>query len=349
MDFRATIFSEGVERRGMEPKILGSGRLFVDPDVDKAREFFRHKSRAMTNKVTTVKEAVSNLIHDGDYIAIGGFGVNRIPTAVLHEIVRQRKKNLGLSGHTATHDCEILMAGGCVDRCDVAYVVGLEARGLSKASRRAFESGKVEAVEWTNAALAWRYRAAAMGVPFIPVRIMGGTDTLAYSAAREVICPYTGIKLVALPALFPDVAIIHVHRCDVYGNCQIDGIMVSDADLARAAKRVIITTERLIPHDLIRLEPAKTVIPYFCVDAVIEVPYGSYPGNMPYEYFSDEEHLQEWLAAEETEESTQAFLQKYIYGTKDFYEYLNLCGGIEKMQKLRQMEFLLSSNKGNSR
>jgi glutaconate CoA-transferase subunit A len=295
----------------------------------------------MVDKVTTVSEAVARLIHDGDYIAIGGFGTNRIPTAVLHEIVRQGKRHLGVSGHTATHDFQILAAGGCMDRCDVAYVVGLEARGLSRAARRLFEDAGVQATEWTNAALAWRYRAAAMGIPFIPARIMLGTDTLRYSAAKVITCPYTGMKLVALPALYPDVAIIHVHRADRYGNCQIDGINVADNDLARAAKRVIITTERLVPTEEFRREPHRTAIPFFCVDAVIEVPYGSYPGNMPYEYFSDEEHLREWLAAEEDPQTFRKFLDKYIYGTRDFNEYLELSGGIEKLRRLRALEFLV--------
>jgi len=319
----------------------GTRPLFMAPDVDAARQHFRTKAKGMVDKVTTVSEAVARLIHDGDYIAIGGFGTNRIPTAVLHEIVRQGKRHLGVSGHTATHDFQILAAGGCMDRCDVAYVVGLEARGLSRAARRLFEDAGVQATEWTNAALAWRYRAAAMGIPFIPARIMLGTDTLRYSAAKVITCPYTGMKLVALPALYPDVAIIHVHRADRYGNCQIDGINVADNDLARAAKRVIITTERLVPTEEFRREPHRTAIPFFCVDAVIEVPYGSYPGNMPYEYFSDEEHLREWLAAEEDPQTFRKFLDKYIYGTRDFNEYLELCGGIEKLRRLRALEFLV--------
>lgn len=319
--------------------------LFVAPNPDASRDFFRKKSRRLTGKITTVKEAVRSLIHDGDYLAIGGFGTNRIPTAVLHEIVRQRKKDLGLSGHTATHDCQILAAGQCFNRCDVAYTVGLEARGLSKASRRVFESGSVQTVEWTNATLAWRYKAAAMGIPFIPARIMMGTDTEKYSAVRHITCPYTGMQLVALPALYPDVGIIHVHRADIYGNCQIDGIMVSDYDIARAAKRLIITTERIIPHEEIRRRPEQTVIPYYCVDAVIEVPYGSYPGNMPYEYFSDEEHLQEWMAAEKDAASLQKFLDKYIYGPQDFHQYLELCGGISKMQQLRWEELMPGGKK----
>jgi len=292
-------------------------------------------------KVTTVKEAVARLVHDGDYISVGGFGGTRIPTALLHEIVRQRKKNLGLAGHTATHDFQILVAGRCINRCDVAYVIGLEARGLSRTAREAIEKGEIEVTEWTNAALAWRYKAAAMGISFIPTRTMLGTDTVKYSAAVEMECPFTGKKYLALPALFPDVALIHVHRADVYGNCQIDGIMVSDYDLARAAKRLIVTTERLVPEEVIRREPHRTVIPYYLVDAVIEVPYGSYPGNMPYEYFSDESHLQEWLRVEKDPEELARFLERNIYGVEEFWEYVQLNGGLKRMAELRRQEVLV--------
>jgi glutaconate CoA-transferase, subunit A len=320
---------------------IGERRLFTDPDADAAREIFKQKSRKMVDKTSTVAEAVSRWVSDGDYVGVGGFGANRIPTAVLHEIVRQRKKNLGLSGHTATHDFQILVAGQCIDRCDIAYIIGLEARGLSKRARQAVEQGEIEITEWTNAALAWRYKAAAMGVSFIPARSMLGTDTVKYSAAVEMECPFTAKKYLALPALYPDVAIIHVHRSDVYGNCQIDGIMVSDFDLARAAKKLIITTERLVPQEIIRREPHRTAIPYYLVDAVIEVPYGSYPGNMAYEYYSDEEHLREWMQAEQDPDSLEQFLQRNIYGVDDFWGYLEQNGGIARMAQLRRQETLL--------
>jgi len=317
----------------------GEGELFQDPNVDRAREHFRAKSRAMVSKVMTVAEAVSRFVADGEYLSVGGFGGTRIPTAVLHEIVRQGRKGLGLSGHTATHDCQILAASGCFDRCDVAYVIGLEARGLSSASRRYFERSGVRVTEWSNAALAWRYKAAAMGVPFVPARSMLGTDTERASAAVRIECPFTGQTLLALPALYPDVAVIHVHRADVYGNAQIEGIMVADWDLARAAKRLILTTERLVPNAEIRSHPDRTAIPYFLVDAVCEVPYGSYPGCMPYEYYSDEKHLREWLEAEEDPERYKAFLDRYIYEVKGFSEYLERCGGIERLRQLRDEEF----------
>ena len=316
------------------------GKIFTEIDPDVMRDFFRKKSKKMVNKVTTVEKAVSEMIHDGDYIAIGGFGAIRIPTAVLHEIVRQGKKNLGFSGHTSTHDCEILAAGKCFNRCDIAYVIGLEAMGVPKMTRKYFEN-EVEFVEWSNSTMSWRLKAAAMGLSFLPVRTILGTDTGKYSAAKEITCPFTGKKWFAVPALYPDVAVIHVHEADIYGNSHIKGIIVSDTDLARASKRLIITTEKIVPTELFRSNPTNTTIPFYLVDAVIEVPYGSYPGNMPYEYFLDVEHLKAWLNAENDPETYKEFIEKNIYNCKDFNEYLNLNGGLEKLRKLRDIEYLI--------
>jgi glutaconate CoA-transferase subunit A len=325
----------------------GEGQLFADPSAENARQFFATKPRASTDKVTTVADAVRRLVHDGDYVAIGGFGGDRIPTAVAHEIVRQGRQRLRLAGHTATHDFEILCAGNLRGRgqliaaVDVAYVVGLEARGLSPHARRVMESGEVAVTEWSNYALAVRFKAAAMGLPFLPVRSLLGTDTFRHSAACVIACPFTGERLAALPALYPDVAAIHVHEADRFGNCRIRGTTVADLDLARAARRLIITCERLVRNEEIRSDPSRTAIPFFCVDAVCEVPFGSYPANMPYEYFSDEDHLRAWLTAERDEASYREFLDRYLFGVKDFNEYLDRCGGLTRMQQLRRQEFLL--------
>jgi glutaconate CoA-transferase subunit A len=335
----------------MESLPRGEGALFAGPSAEKARQFFAGKPRALSSKLTTVTEAVRDLVHDQDYIAIGGFGGDRIPTAVVHEIVRQGKQRLSVAGHTATHDFQVLCAGNLTGRgqtiaaVDVAYVVGLEARGLSPHARRVLESGEVVTTEWTNYALAVRFKAAAMGVPFLPVRSMLGTDTFRHSAARVIECPFTGECLTALPALFPDVAAIHVHEADRYGNCRIRGTTVADLDLARAAKRLIITCERLISSDDIRADPTRTVIPFFCVDAVCEVPFGSYPANMPYEYFSDEEHLCSWLTVEKDMAQYKAFLDRYLFGVTDFNEYLDRCGGLARMQQLRRQELLLDRDR----
>ncbi len=331
----------------MDTLSQGRGALFSDPSADAARRAFADKPRAAVDKVTTVADAVARLVQDGDYLAVGGFGCDRIPTAVVHEILRQKKQDLRFAGHTATHDFQILCAGNLTGRgrtlaqVDVAYVVGLEARGLSPHARRVVESGDVTCTEWSNYTLAVRFKAAAMGLPFLPARSLLGTDTYRYSAARMIACPFTGERLLAVPALYPDVAAIHVHEADRHGNCRIRGTTVADLDLARAAKRLIITCERLIPEDEIRRDPSQTVIPFLCVDAVCEVPYGSYPGNMPYEYFSDEEHLKRWLEVESDLDAFKQFLQKHIFGVRDFSEYLDLCGGLPRLQQLRRQELLL--------
>src|SRR6184192_4275419 len=200
----------------MSPLPAGTGPLFVDPSAARLRAAFRDKPRALTDKLTTVAEAVGRLVRDGDYLAIGGFGADRLPTAVVHEILRQGKQELRFAGHTATHDFQLLCAGNLMGRgktlagVDIAYVIGLEARGLSPHARRVMESGEVEFTEWTNYALAVRLKAAAMGVPFLPARMMLGTDTFRHSAARVIECPFTGQRLLALPALYQDVGVIHV-------------------------------------------------------------------------------------------------------------------------------------------
>jgi len=325
----------------------GQGRLFNDPSSEVARTAFAAKPRARTDKLTTVQDAVARLVRDGDYLAIGGFGANRIPTAVCHEIVRQGRQNLRFAGHTSTHDFQILCAGNGLGRgrllaaVDAAYVVGLEARGLSPHARRVLESGEVALTEWSNYTLAVRFKAAAMGVPFLPARSLLGTDTFAHSAAAVIECPFTGEKLAAIPALYPDVAAIHVHEADRYGNARFGGTSVTDVELARASKRLIITCERLVPEEEMRRDPARTQVPYFLVDAVCEVPFGSYPGNMPGEYFSDEAHLRAWMAAEADLDRYAEWLGRYIHGVREFGEYLHLCGGLARMQELRRQELML--------
>ena len=322
----------------------GSGPLFVEPDCDAARRWFRDKPKQLTDKVMSVTEAVSRFVADEDYLASGGFGGDRIATALLHEIVRQKRQGLSLAGHTATHDFQVLCAGNdtgrgqLLKRVDVAYIIGLEARGLSPHARRVVESGQIELCEWTNYTLALRFQAASMGVPFLPVRGFAGTDTFKHSAAARVTCPYTGQELTVVPALWPDVAVIHVHEADCFGNCRIRGTSVSDWHVARAAKKVIVSCERLIANDEIRHDPTATTIPFYCVDAVCHVPGGSYPGNMPYEYYSDEEHLRTWLAVEQNVDEYLAFIDRMIFHTRGFEEYLQQCGGAARMDELRKQE-----------
>lgn len=180
-----------------------------------------------------------------------------------------------------------------------------------------------------------------MGISFIPARIMLGTDTFAKSAAIEVTCPFTGQKYAGLPALWPDVAIIHVHSADVTGNCRIEGLTTADLELSQAAKHVLISAEEIVPEEQMRARPDQISIPATLVDAVVEAPFGCYPGNMPYRYFSDEDHLKAWLDAEKDAETFKEFLDRHIFGVKDFYEYLNLCGGVARIKELRRQELMV--------
>lgn len=328
----------------MEMKILkeGNGEIFCNNTPTEMRDWTReNKTRALVDKRMRIKDAVKKFIKDGDYLAIGGFGHIRIPMAIIYEIVRQRIKNLSVAGHTAVQDIDVLMAGRCVSNVDIAYVVGFELRGLSGVQRRLFESGQVKKTDYTNGAMSYRIRAGAQGIPFIPVKVMLGTDTMMHSPGKVVKCPFTGEKVLLLPALNPDVCIIHAHRADMYGNVQIDGHIVKDDLQARASKRVIVTCEELVSDEIIRSDPGKTVIPFYMVDAVIEQPWGSHPGNMPYKYYFDHEFTENYLAAGRDKDLKRIdyWLDKWVYRLKDFDDYLTKLGA-KRLYNLRDLEFL---------
>jgi acyl CoA:acetate/3-ketoacid CoA transferase alpha subunit/acyl CoA:acetate/3-ketoacid CoA transferase beta subunit len=318
----------------------GTGKLIGWHDPDENRKWIvQHKSRGLIDKQLSAQEAVSKFIADGSLLAMGGFGHVRVSMAIVYEIIRQQKKHLTMFGKTAVHDLDVLVGSGCVDNVEVAYSFGHELRGLSPASRRAVETGKCKVTgEISNAGFQWRFLAAMMGLPFIPTRVMLGTDTFAYSSAQTMVDPFSGKQVCLLPACYPDVAVIHVPRCDKYGNAQIDGITVEDFELSRAARHLILTTEKIIDSKKIRQEPWKTVIPFYLVSAVVETPFGSHPCQMPYQYFFDEDHIGEWLSESATDEGVQRYLEKYVYGVKDFSEYLQRVGGTRRMQKLLRIE-----------
>lgn len=323
----------------------GQGELIGWHDPDEHRAWVAaHKSRALQDKRTTLHEAVAQYVPDGALIACGGFGHIRVSMAAIYEIIRQRKRDLTFCGKTAVHDSDVLIAAGCVNRIEVAYAFGHELRGLSPASRRAVEGGRCRVVaEISNAGYQWRFLAAAMGLPFIPTRVMLGTDTLAHSSARVIEDPFSGKPIALLPACYPDVVLMHVHRADRYGNCQIDGIIIEDFELARAARRLIVTTEEIVDEDVIREHPQRTIIPYYLVDAVIEAPYGAHPTLMPDQYYFDEAHIGEWLQFSKTDEGATEYLDRYVYGVEDFAEYLELIGGKDRMEHLRRVEHLKDS------
>ncbi|MBI5959740.1 MAG: CoA transferase subunit A [Chloroflexi bacterium] len=304
----------------------GHGELIQPPDMDAFREWNRtHKSRKLEDKLMDEHEAIARFVTDGSYIGTELYGTVRAPMSLVREVVRQKPKNLRLAAQGAL-DLDLLLAGGQIDAIEIVYY-GLEVYGVSHIFRRAVESGQVKrCVEWSNASFTWRLKAAAMGVPFLPVRSLLGTDTFKYSAAKVVEDPFTGSKVCLVPALVLDVSLIHVHRADRYGNAQIEGINGLAYDYARASKRVILSAEEIIDTDEIRRHPDRTVIPYYLVDAVVHAPYGSHPGETVYSYARDEEAIREWVNAAQTPESTAAYLDSYVYGVPDHAAYLERIG-----------------------
>jgi len=314
----------------------GRGELLQPPDLAAFRAWNRdNKSMALEDKLMTEKEAVSKFVKGGDYIGFELYGTCRAPLNVVREIVRQAPKDLRLVGQ-GLQDVDFLVAAGLVKAMDLTYV-GYEVHGLSPVLRRAAEKKGLQLVEWSNAAIAWRFKAAAMGVPFLPISSMLGTDTFNYSAGKVAVCPYTGKKVMLLPALILDCGIIHVHKADKYGNCFLEGISGFALEMARASKRVIISAEEIVDTDEFRTYPDRNVIPYFLVDAVVHGPFASHPGEMPNRYGRDEPAIMEWLKLGKDEEAVEAYLKKHCYDLADHAAYLDMVGGEAKMDELRKI------------
>jgi len=304
----------------------GLGEMIQPIDLDGFREWNREKkSRALVDKLMSEQEAISRFVYDGCYLGTELYGTVRAPMSLVREVLRQGKKDLRIAGQGVA-ELDLLLGAGVVKTLDITYI-GLEVYGTSAALRREVESGRVEkVVEWSNGGITWRFKAAAMGVPFIPTRSMLGTDTLRYSAAKVVECPFTGMKLCLIPALILDVGLIHVHRADRYGNAQVEGISGFALEMSRACKRLILSAEEIVDTEEIRRYPDRTMIPYYLVDAVVHAPFGAHPGEMVYLYERDEEMLKEWVDSFQTVEGTQAYLDKYVYSLPNHEAYMDRVG-----------------------
>ncbi len=287
------------------------------------------RDRGLREKVMSLEEAAS-FVSDGDHVALGGCTMSRTPTAMIWALVRAKKKNLVVSRSIMSSEGEVLYGSGISNHVITSWFSQGIVWGVSKVMRHYTESGAARFDEWSHMSIGLRYRAGAMGIPYIPVRSMigSGVNERLGDEVKEVTCPFTGERLLALPALNPDVALIHVQRADAYGNAQLDGLQFMDIDIAMAANRVILTTEQIVSNDSIRRRPDHTRIPFFTVDAVVEVPYGSAPHECygVYEPFFD--HMD--ALADQTKKDPERGIKKYIddfyYGPSDWADYLDQLG-----------------------
>jgi len=313
--------------------VLASGKgVYQMPDPDGHREWVRtHKSRELKSKVMTAREAVEKLVSDGDSL---GYDLNmhkRGPTALLHEIVRQKKKDLWVAVRFSGLDPAILIAGGCVSRIDIGWFI------QSGTCSRAIEEGKVKVTEWTNGAVVYRQLAGAMGLPFLPLRYVGGTDTFEQSGAKLVMDPFTEKEICLVPALNLDVALVHVYQCDEYGNARVFGAGLSPMETSSCAKKLIISTEEIVSNQEIRRQPQLTTIPYYMVDAVVHIPFGTYPGSVPGLYATDGENMVEMMMADRMGKMEE-YLQKWVYPFESHAEMLDKLVGARKLIQLMQGE-----------
>jgi glutaconate CoA-transferase, subunit A len=292
------------------------------------REAMSRRDRSLREKVVTLEELAS-FVNDGASVGIGGSTLSRTPMATIWQLIRAGKKDFSCSRCIISTDGDLLVGSGVSSHIISSWFAQGILWGLSRVMRHHIEGGHARYDEWSHMAIGMRFRAGAMGVPFMPMRSMLGSDILKMRPeAKELDCPFTGERLLLVPALNPDVALIHVQRCDAYGNAQIDGLQFMDVDLAMAANRVILTTERIVSNDQIRRAPDQTKIPFFCVDAVAEVPFGSAPHECYGVYEPMIEHLEAYVEQVNGDPvlGMKKYLDDYVYGPKDWNDFLSMIG-----------------------
>jgi len=208
------------------------------------RDNMAQRDRSLREKVVSLEEA-GRFVQDGMKVGVGGSTMSRTPMAMIWELIRQRRKDLSISRCIVSTDGDLVFGSGIANHVVTSWFAQGILWGLSKVMRHHVESGNKRFEEWSHMAVGMRFRAGGMGVPFLPIRAMMGSDIVGQRPeAKQIDCPFTGEKILLVPALNPDVALIHVQRCDPYGNAQIDGLQFMDIDLALAANSVILTTER---------------------------------------------------------------------------------------------------------
>jgi glutaconate CoA-transferase subunit A len=290
------------------------------------------------SKLATLAEAVAS-IPSGAHVALSGFAITRCNMAFAHEVVRQGIRNLTVSQCVGAMDADLLVGAGAVER--IIYGGGsLDRFGRLNNVNRGIETGTLVAEEYSSLSVAFRYLAGALGLPFIPIRSLRGSDILA--RLREVAPenigsvqdPFTGEEWLVLRPLVPDVAVVQVQMADEEGNAWIYGPRWDNEEQVKASQRAIVITEQLVPTEIIRREPERTVIPGLKVSHVVHLPFSAHPTSVYRVYDYDAEHIKEYAAATKTVEGFQAYLERYVLGVRDHWEYLEVIGGLKHLNRL---------------
>lgn len=278
----------------------------------------------MKSKLVNMAEAAA-LVPSGSSIAIGGSIIRRSPVALIRELLRQGKTEFTVLAYPAGFTTDMLAGAGALKRVEAVYE-GLFQFGFSYNFRRGVEAGLIDIRDFSEVAMAARFRAAAAGLPFMPTDALLGTGMAAYNPEqiREITCPFTGRKLHAVEPASPDFTLLHGYIGDEYGNVQFP--LVRDADdldpiMAKGANRLIVTVEKIVSHAEIVRNPNLTYIPHTWVEAIVEAPFGAHPLSCDGYYDEDEEHMYYYQACSKPGNFAE-YADRYIYGPKDHWEYL---------------------------
>jgi len=272
------------------------------------------------SKVVSLSEAISTYVQDGDSVYAAGF-THLIPFAAGHEIIRQGKKNLTLARATPDLIYDQMVAAGSAKKVIFSYM-GNPGVGSLRIVRSAIEQGKLEWEEYSHFGMITRVQAGASGLPFLPMNQTGATDLEKLNPnIKRIPDPYDGKDVIVVPALNPDVAIVHVQRADANGNAHLWGIIGEQKEAAFAAKKVILTAEEIVDESVIRSDPNRTMIPGIVVSAVCHVPFACHPSYAQGYYDRDNEFYLAWDQISESAETVKQYLDEWVYGVKDRDEY----------------------------
>jgi glutaconate CoA-transferase subunit A len=288
------------------------------------------------SKVTTMKDAIAELVRDGDSVAIEGF-THLICFAAGHEIIRQHKRDLTLCRLTPDLIYDQMIAAGCARKLVFSYL-GNPGVGSLHAVRRAVEKGipaPLEVEEYSHFGMVARFLAGASKLPFYPVRTFAGSDIPSVNERiRQVVDPYSGGQIYVVPPLNPDVTMVHVQRADAQGNAHIWGLMGMQTEAAFAAQRVIVVAEEIVDESVIRADPNRTAIPGLLVDAVVHEPYAAHPSYAQGYYDRDTQFYLDWDTISREPDTLLNWLAEWVYGLAGRAEYVEKMG-VEVWERLK--------------
>jgi len=305
----------------------------------------------MENKLISLSEAVG-LVPDGASLSFGGFTTQRHPMAFIYELARLRRRDLYLFGHSPGGDWDILIGAGCVKRVELAYEADEAFNTVGPRWRKAVERGQIEWEDYSNFAMVSRFTAGAMGLPFMPIRSLLGSDLLeklTLTPEQRLADPRTAPKklhvmqspfnpeerVALLPAIHTDFAVLHVQKAASDGTIRIEGQTFADVQQALCADVVIVTTEEIVDPAVLRSEPERNPLPYFVVAHVCHVPYGAHPYAVYNYYDYDPLQLKLYHDSAREDAAFEAYLERFVYGVQNHAAYLAVVGGSARLESLR--------------